>query len=227
MLSLGEGTKQVNLQVKRELYKLVRKEDSGIFERIKPSCYPPLVRLIWYTVFDPSRSLDERQEHHKAIRNIFEVYRSNPPRAVITATTPTHKFGQVYREMNDMLPMIKEERQLVVPIMVDGILPGAFVYDHLKKRNMLHGLVFLGYTRKPTEENYYKPGEVYATKWDIETLRKHSQSSILVVDDAIDNRTTLTAIAKFMNNLGIKNFNFICLRDMSSDQRPAAIKVTA
>ena len=75
--SLVEKSMRVDLSIKAELFKLVRKEDAVLYERIKPSHYPELIRQTWYGVFDPSRSEEEKLEHHKAIRNVLEIYSRN------------------------------------------------------------------------------------------------------------------------------------------------------
>lgn len=161
-------------------------------------------------------SLEERQKHHTAVRNILEIYGSSSPEAVIKSTMLSEdKSKIVFEERRKLLSTIRERKQLLIPIMVDGILPGAFAYDYLKKKDMLLDVVFVGHTRKPTYEEKYKPGMVYMTDWDRQTLRKHSKSHILVVDDAIDNGTTLTEVAKFINDMGVNEFEFICLRDVS------------
>jgi hypoxanthine phosphoribosyltransferase len=64
---------------------------------------------------------------------------------------------------------------------------------------------------------------VHVTEWDLQILRRNSKSTILVVDDAVDNRTTITAVTKFINSLGIKKFNFVYLRDAGAERRAVAI----
>jgi hypothetical protein len=121
-----------------------------------PDRYPALTRLIWYTVFDQSRSVKERRQHHRVIKNVLEIYRSNPRMAVIENFVSPGRYERVLDDVDKMLSTVKEERQLVAPIMVDGLVPGAFVCEYLKRRDMLHDVVFLGYTRNPTDEKYYK-----------------------------------------------------------------------
>lgn len=215
----------MRLQIKAKLSRLVRKEDGHMLEGIKPDSYPTLIRLVWYTIFDPSRELKERQDHHSVIRDIFEIYGSNPLASVIGATTPVDKSEQVLKEREKMLSLIGESHQLIVPIMFDGILPGAFAYDHLRRKGMPPDVVFIGCTRNPVGHDYYVPREVHAARWDIELLRSHSKSSILVVDDAIDNGSTIKAVARFMDNLGIRKFDFACLRNVGPQLQSTKVRI--
>jgi adenine/guanine phosphoribosyltransferase-like PRPP-binding protein len=100
-------------------------------------------------------------------------------------------------------------------------MPAALVYDHLDKRGMASGVAFLGHSRHDIGEANYKPGTVYATEADIKALKRDPKERILVVDDAVETESTLRSVVKFMGGLGIRRFDFLCMRKPSSLWAPA------
>ena len=144
-LALNEKLAQVNLQVKAELSRLVRKEDTRLFESMTPDMYPELVKQTWYGLFDPKKGVAERREHHSVIKNILEIYGRNDPMIVLESTGVSKSLEFKIEDVHLTLSKIGTERRLVVPIMTGGIIPGAFVCDCLKNRDMLIDVAFVGY----------------------------------------------------------------------------------
>jgi adenine/guanine phosphoribosyltransferase-like PRPP-binding protein len=220
---LSEGAMRVNLQVKAEIRRLVRKEDIPIFEALGSSMYYyDLIKPAWYNLFDKIMAPQEKRDHYNTIRNIFEIYAANPLTDVVTSFEDPDKSDQVIKEVSQMLSGLNKERQLLISIMGEGIVPGACAYGHLKKKNPLLDAVFVGHTRYPIDPpfQYYKPGEIYITEWDAQTLIKHNKSSILIVDDTIYDGNTIDAVAGFLYSLGIQKFGFAYLRDMKKVTPP-------
>jgi len=206
--SSNEKPAQVNLQVKTELFKLVRKADTKMFESIAPALYPELVRQSWYCLFDFNKSREERWEHHKVVRNILNIYGNGDPMAVMALTDSLSNSKFKIEDMNDAFSKLGEKKRLVVPIMTGGIIPGAFVCDYLKKRDMLIDVAFAGYYRERyLQPNYYKPKEVHIDGWDAQLLKKHHWDSVLVVDDVMETGGTIDAVTNALGRFGINEID--------------------
>ena len=203
---------------------MVFRKERKFFETVKPNVYPLIIRHTWYKIFNPQMGPKEKEKHFSVLQNLLRIYSSTEPAELIRGTTPPERCDQVTEERAQLVRMLKAKRQLIVPVMGGGMVPAAFVYDHLNKRNLVRGVAFLGHTRHDTGLSYYKPGKVYATESDIQILKTTPKNSILVVDDAIDSEITIAAVANFLRGLGIKTFDFVCLRVPSRRIGPAFIK---
>ena len=160
-INLEEKAKQFHARVKKEIYTLVREEDKPVYDTFSPpQQYPTIVRHIWWSVFDPKIPKIERSDHLKVTRNIMEIYGETDRATFMKFADPQGKLG--YTAIEKMLEQIPDERQILVPIMTGGIVPGAFVYDYMKRNDLLIDVAFVGHSRKQSiEPNFYKENTIY------------------------------------------------------------------
>ena len=80
---------------------------------------------------------------------------------------------------------------------------------------MLTDVAFIGYKRNEYRlPEYYKPHEIHIAKWDAETLQKHSDEPLLILDDALEKGETINAVGIALKELGIRKFDFAVLRNI-------------
>ena len=217
-----EDIRKFNSAAKEIIAKYITTADLPVFEAVRPSRYPELIRQTWYSLFDPSKSGQYKQENRELIKEILALYGSSDPATLLRCTEPRYKLPITNVTISQLLSCIELRKQVVVPIMTGGIIPAAFVCSYLKRRGFLEDMSFVGiYRNKTTEPDYYEPGKVYATEQDLEILRKNAKNPILLVDDAIEEGKTAIKVVGFLSDLGIplENIHMVVIKDYGFSTR--------
>jgi|GEM_PF-4293969 adenine/guanine phosphoribosyltransferase-like PRPP-binding protein len=216
---LVEKTRELDKAVITEIRNFIRKEDMYLFEGMDRPSVQMLIRVTWCSLSNASKPEKDKEENRQLIRNIFELYSRSDPMAVLRHIDPRNVFADFVEreEISLMLQNVKRQNQVLVPVMMGGIFPGAVIYDYLKKNNLLLDVAFAGHIRsgKTLVPEYYKEESVHLSQWDLEILKKHTKEKVLIVDDVIETGTTASKVASSLVNIGFEpdNISKVVLKD--------------
>jgi hypothetical protein len=168
-------------------------------------------RKLWYSIFDPQAGEDDRVSRNLAVRHLFGAF----------AMCDLHRFREVWNSdrtfrLKDLLrcgneqggqDAVRPKGRMIVPIMVDGIIGGAFLYGRPMSRFFGIGFALVGYSSGRYSRHRFPDGSRYAGAvrvgpLDLGILKANAGARVLVIDDTIVSGDTMDSVTRWLRSTG-------------------------
>ncbi len=174
-------------------------------------------RRLWYGIFNPSTDISDRITKAEGARLIFErlsqmSFIELERVCLSNYWKNTDMPKEKHLKVGGAFASIASGRYFVVPIMVSGIMPGAFVNSYLSEKGRSDGFALVGYSTGAYKDYFFNDGSKIAgmvniSEFDLEILRGNKDKNALMVDDTLVTGGTATAVINKLKDIGFRNIS--------------------
>ena len=173
----------------------------------------PIVRGLWYSIFEPSASQSEKIDRALCARTMFDALSKMNFDELESVWNKNYyncnPYGKAAINLGEMKHKIPPGEHLVVPIMVSGIMPAAFVNSYLLSRDRSEGFALVGYSSGLYKDHLFSDGTKVSGKFNISDpdlciLYGNRDKSVIVVDDSSVTKNTIDTVVTGLKTMGFE-----------------------